>query len=134
ECTLVHAQNALMLQSRGDLRGVSHSDGWGVAFYHDNHPQVERRATAAFEDLHFSATAERIYTETVVAHVRLATVGQPSIVNSHPFTYGPWTFAHNGTVRGFDQLQPRLVMETTPRLHAAQLGTTDSEHAFFWLL
>jgi glutamine amidotransferase len=134
ECTLVHAQNSLMLQSRGDLRGTSHTDGWGIAFYDNHRPQVERRATAAFEDLHFSATAERIYTGTVVAHVRMATIGAPGIVNSHPFTYGPWAFAHNGTVTGFDQLRARLIAETDPRLHAAQQGTTDSEHAFFWLL
>jgi len=134
ECTLVHAQNALMLQSREDLRGTSHTDGWGIAFYHDHHPEIERRATAAFEDLHFSATAERIYTQTVVAHVRLATVGEPSVLNAHPFRYGPWAFAHNGTVRGFEQLKGALIAETDDRLHAAQQGTTDSEHAFFWLL
>ena len=134
ECTLVHAQNALMLQSRRDLRGASHTDGWGLAFYHNSHPDVERRATAACEDLHFSATAERIYTETVVAHVRLATVGQPTAVNSHPFAFGPWTFAHNGTLTGFDRLQESLIAETAPRLNAAREGTTDSEHAFYWLL
>lgn len=134
ECTLVHAQNALMLQSQRDLRGASHTDGWGLAFYHNAHPDVERRATAASEDLHFSTTAERIYTETVVAHVRLATVGRPSVVNSHPFTFGPWTFAHNGTVTAFARLQAGLISETAPRLNAARQGKTDSEHAFFWLL
>ncbi len=60
ECSLVHAQNALMLQSRADLRGRAHPHGWGLAFYHNVHPTVVRRASAAYEDLHFSETVERI--------------------------------------------------------------------------
>ena len=134
ECSLVLAQNALMIQSRSDQSGRAHIDGWGIAFYHDSHPELERRATAAYEDLHFSRTAERIFTQAVVAHVRLATVGTPTVVNSHPFTLGPWTFAHNGTVRGFDELRETMLAQTDPWLLAHRLGATDSEHAFHWLL
>lgn len=134
ECTLVHAQNALMLQSRADMLGHSHSDGWGIAYYHKEHPEVERRATAAFEDLYFSETAERIFTRAVVAHVRMATIGVPSVYNSHPFTHGVWAFAHNGTVRGFDKLREEMVAETHAQLQNCWQGTTDSEHAFYWLL
>jgi len=134
ECTLVHAQNALMLQSRADVSGHSHTDGWGIAFYHREHPEVERRATPAFEDLYFSETAERIFTQTVVAHVRRATVGIPSLENCHPFRHGVWIFAHNGTIRGFDRLRDALIAETAADLRDCRQGTTDSEHAFYWLL
>lgn len=134
ECSLVHAQNALMLQSRADVSGRSHSDGWGIAFYHNSHPEIERRATAAFEDLHFSETAERIFTTAVLAHVRLATVGEPSLLNSHPFSAGCWAFVHNGTVRGFERLRDRLESEMEPELRERIQGVTDSEHAFYWLL
>ena len=134
ECTLVHAQNALLLQSRVDTRGYSHPDGWGIAYYHDGHPLVERRATAAFEDLHFSETAERVFTQTVLAHVRAASVGVPSLVNCHPFTHGLWAFSHNGVVCGFDRLRGELFEETRPELRDCLRGTTDSEHVFYWLL
>lgn len=134
ECSLVHAQNALLMQSRADMTGRMHADGWGIAFYHDERPEVERRSTAAFDDLHFSSTAERIYTQTVVAHVRLASVGGLAPVNSHPFSHGLWTFGHNGTVRGFDVLRGELIAETLPSLRSSLLGTTDSEHSFYWLL
>lgn len=136
ECTLVFAQNALLLQSRSDLRGESHPDGWGIAFYHDSVPEVERRATAAFaaEGLHFSATAERIYTCAVLAHVRMATVGQPSLENCHPFSCGVWAFAHNGTVRAIDQVGRRMTEQTDPQLAAWRRGGTDSEQVFLWLL
>ena len=33
ECTLVHAQNALMAQSRRDRSGLSHAHGWGIVAY-----------------------------------------------------------------------------------------------------
>lgn len=134
ECTLVHAQNALMSQSRADLRGVAHSDGWGIACYQNHLPDLERRSLAAFQDLHFSVTAERIFAETVVGHVRLATVGDPSIQNTHPFTYGQWTFAHNGTVQPFADLEPWLAANSDPDLWRRRQGTTDSEAVFYWLL
>jgi glutamine amidotransferase len=134
ECTLVRAQNALMVQSRQDRRGCSHSDGWGIAVFEDSVPEIERRDTAAWQDLHFSVTAERVFARTVVAHVRDATVGGPSLVNTHPFHHGRWVFAHNGTVRGFDRVAVGLAEETAPELLDERLGSTDSELSFLWLL
>jgi len=134
ECTLVHAQNALMLQSRSDRAGRTHMDGWGIAFYHNTVPEVERRSTAAHQDLHFSNTAERIFSQTVVAHVRHATIGATSDANSHPFVWNRWAFAHNGTVQGFDTIRNGLEQETEPRLQAHRRGHTDSEQLFLWLL
>jgi predicted glutamine amidotransferase len=134
ECTLVHAQNALLHQSFSDLRGKSHPDGWGIGFYHDSTPEVERRAAAAFKDLYFNQTAERVYSRTVVAHIRMATVGAVSTENTHPFTFGPWVFAHNGTFTAFDVLEERLVEDTGPRMQAFRKGSTDSEQIFLWLL
>ncbi len=135
ECTLVHAQNALMLQSRCDSLGRAHADGWGIGWY-DEHglPVLERHATAAFEGLHFSETAERVYSETVVAHVRLATVGEPDDRNAHPFVNGKWTMAHNGTVTAFQTLEPQMMQETAPWLRRYRVGQTDSELLFYWLL
>lgn len=134
ECTLVHAQNALLRQSRADLRGTSHSDGWGISCYPDGAPLCERRATAAHEDLWFSTTAERIYSHAVIAHVRRATVGGARLENTHPFLHGCWTFAHNGTLSGFERLEPQLLAETDAALLPFRRGTTDSEQIFYWLL
>jgi len=134
ECTLVRAQNALLLQSRGDLRGLDHPDGWGIGVYEDGTPVVERRATAAHADLHFSVTAERVFSPTVIAHVRRATVGIPVLNNTHPFAHGAWTFAHNGTVTGFGELAGRMEREIPGDLLRYRLGSTDSELAFYWLL
>jgi len=134
ECSLVYAQNALLSQSREDLGGVTHPDGWGIGYYEDGLQHVERRVAPAFEDLHFEHTAERVFSRTVVAHVRRATVGEVRLENVHPFTKGPWTFAHNGTVGGFQHVGPWMSADASDELTAARAGTTDSELAFLWLL
>ena len=134
ECTLVHAQNALLIQSRSDLRGVSHADGWGIAYYADGNPEIERRGRAAYRDIHFSATAERIYAKTVLAHIRRATVGGASMHNTHPFRLGRWLFAHNGTITAFEKIRTQMEKETESHLQKRRQGSTDSEQAFLWLL
>jgi len=134
ECTLVHAQNALLAQSREDLSGLSHSHGWGVATYEARLPHVEKNAWAAYHGEHFTRAAARIYSTTVVAHIRRATVGATTIQNTHPFTHGQWTFAHNGTVPLFDSIRPRLLSEMSSELVKSIKGETDSEHLFHYAL
>lgn len=134
ECTLVHAQNALMIQARSDAVGKSHSSGWGVAMYAGGEIHVERKAWAAYEGEHFSRVAARTRSRTVVGHVRRATVGQPSLENTHPFTHGRWVFAHNGTIVNFGRLKGELVDAMTPGHREAIRGVTDSEHLFHYLL
>lgn len=134
ECSLVHAQNALMEQSRLDQEGLTHGHGWGVAEHPDGVPFVEKQAWAAYDGEHFKKTAARIYSKTVIAHVRRATVGTPGLENTHPFVHGVWLFAHNGTVPNFEQVRQRL-LEVLDPLHRAEIkGSTDSEHVFRLLM
>jgi predicted glutamine amidotransferase len=134
ECTLVHAQNALLLQSQSDELGREHSDGWGIGYYENGLPTIEKKASAAFHGLHFSNTAERVYSRAVVSHVRMATVGKPSIANCHPFGWGTWIFAHNGTVTGIDALRAEMTAELTESFREIVRGSTDSELLFHWLM
>jgi predicted glutamine amidotransferase len=134
ECSLVRAQNALMEQSKGDREGLTHGHGWGVASHPDGVPFVEKQAWAAYHGEHFQKIAKRIYSKSVIAHVRRATVGSPGIENTHPFVHGVWLFAHNGTVPNFDQVRDRMLKETDP-LHRTEIhGSTDSEHLFRFLM
>lgn len=134
ECTLVHAQNALMAQSRQDSRGFSHADGWGIAFHKGNRFSIERRAIAAYRGESFERAASRAHSRLVIAHVRRATVGEISLANTHPFAEGAWVFAHNGTVPNFAHIRERMLGEMTPSHRAAIRGSTDSEHIFRFLL
>jgi glutamine amidotransferase len=134
ECSLVHAQNALMAQSRLDREGLTHGHGWGVAEHPDGVPFVEKQAWAAYDGEHFKKTAARVYSRSVIAHVRRATVGPPGLENTHPFVHGRWLFAHNGTVPDFGEVRSRLLDALDP-LHRSEIhGATDSEHVFRYLL
>jgi glutamine amidotransferase len=90
--------------------------------------------TPAYEDSTFVPTARSVRARTVLGHVRQASVGSLTLANTHPFASGPWMFAHNGTVTGFDALERQLADETAPELLARRRGSTDSELVFYWLL
>ena len=134
ECSLVEAQNALMAQSQGDREGLVHGHGWGVADYSDGVPFVEKQSWASWHGEHFRKAAARIYANTVIAHVRRATVGPAAVENTHPFTHGAWLFAHNGTVPEFEQVRMQLLDAMDPLQRNEIHGSTDSEHLFRYLL
>ena len=62
-----------------------------------------------------------------MVHVRRATVGGLKLENTHPFSRGPYSYCHNGTI-----LHPRRAARAARRPRAAS-ATTDSER-FFKLL
>lgn len=134
ECTLVHAQNALMTQSRQDLSGHDHTNGWGIVTYDNGEPLLDKQSWAAYHGEHFKRAAAKVYATTVMAHVRRATIGASTLENTHPFVSRQWAFAHNGTVPEFEQVRPKLIALTSPRRVAEIRGQTDSEHVFAYLL
>jgi glutamine amidotransferase len=126
--SLVAAENALGVQSH------KHPDGWGVAYYVDDCPHLMRSAATALGDTLFHRLSGVVASETVVAHVRQATQGKSSVLNSHPFQYGRWVGAHNGDIPNLDAVRDRLRAEITPSLLRFVLGDTDSELLFFQFL
>jgi glutamine amidotransferase len=118
------------LMQRGGNTGP-HCDGWGITFY-------EGKGCRSFKDPLPSAespiaelvTQYPIKSEAVVCHIRQANSGEVCIENTHPFIrqmWGKnWTYAHNGQLKDFKQSLP-------VKLHLP-IGTTDSEHAFCWIL
>jgi glutamine amidotransferase len=126
--SLLAAENALGRQSN------AHPDGWGVAYYVDGCPQVRRSTTTALSDQLFHRLSGVVASETVLAHVRRATQGELSVLNTHPFQHGRWVFAHNGDIPDFALHREALVNQVAPRLRRYILGDTDSEVVFFILL
>jgi glutamine amidotransferase len=129
-------RNNLLTQACGDARGECHGDGWGIGWYEasSSEPRVVRSPADARTDPAFRIAAQGVTASTFIAHVRDASVGERNEANSHPFAHGPWLFAHNGTLRAFEQLADRIAAETDPALLACRRGTTDSEAIFYWLL
>ena len=126
--SLVAADNALGFQSS------DHPDGWGVAYYMEGTPHVTRSPATALSDHLFQRVSGVVASETVLAHVRKATVGEISVLNCHPFQYGRWVMAHNGEIREFGKSREKLLAEIAPRLRRFILGDTDSEVIFFLFL
>ncbi len=117
------------LIERGGRTGP-HRDGWGIAFY-------EGRGCRTFHDPnpgYQSEIANLVRTHSlkslnVICHIRKATIGRVCLENTHPFTrelWGrSWTFAHNGHLKA---------VKDWPLGFYKPIGTTDSEHAFCWML
>ena len=126
--SLVSADNALALQSN------EHSDGWGVAYYVSGAPHIVKTPQAAIDCKIFQKISGIVSSQTVIAHLRRATHGINSILNTHPFQYGHWVFAHNGHIKGFSEERAQLLEKIAPELRRFILGETDSEVLFYYLL
>lgn len=126
--SLLEAENALGIQSG------SHPDGWGVAYYVQNSPHVVKSAQAALGDAIFKRVSGVVSSETVIAHIRKTTVGNNNILNTHPFQFGRWIFAHNGNITDFDKKRSTLMSKISPKFRRFILGETDSEFIFYFLL
>jgi predicted glutamine amidotransferase len=106
-----------------------HTDGWGIAFY-------DGKGARVFHDVEASANSEiaklierfPIKSKNVISHIRKLTRSKAKVENTHPFQRELWgrtfCFAHNGYVR----------VKHKPLTFYRPVGTTDSEHAFCYLL
>ncbi|HZU35063.1 MAG TPA: class II glutamine amidotransferase [Gemmataceae bacterium] len=132
--SLLGSPTALVHQSVCDRRRECHDNGWGIGYYADGSPVRIRAATAAADDPHYRELAETVSASCVLAHIRKASAGSVAERNSHPFMYGRWLFAHNGTLYGFDKVPERLNRLIPAAWQHPIEGETDSEHAFFFLM
>ena len=117
------------LMQRGGATGP-HADGWGIVFY-------EGKGVRSFHDPEPSANSQiaklvreyPIRAKMVIGHIRQANSGRVCLENTHPFVrelWGHnWVFAHNGLLEGIKEY---------PLGRYTPIGTTDSEHAFCWLM
>ena len=126
--SLISAENAVAQQAN------YHSDGWGIGYYLGEDAYLFRTSEGAATDEAFHRMGESLQSHTLLVHIRKATVGRVQPINSHPFRFGSWMFAHNGTLFGFEKLKERLWADILPEYQRVLFGTTDSEHLFFFLL
>ena len=126
--SLVNADNALEQQS------YFHPDGWGVAYYISGSPHLIKSDKTAVHDHLFKKISGVVSSDTVVAHLRKATLGSNNILNTHPFQFGSWVFAHNGNIKQFSTKKNELLKLIDSTLQRFILGDTDSELIFFIIL
>ena len=126
--SLVSAENALMGQSS------RHPDGWGMVYYIADTPHVVKSTVTAESDSLFKHVSGIVTSQTVLAHIRKATHGKLTLLNTHPFQYGRWTFAHNGNIKHFEKVKKTLLEEVSKEMRPFCLGETDSEIIFHLIL
>lgn len=117
------------LKERGGKTGV-HKDGWGICLY-------EGPVSRAFHDPKASIVSEManffqstpLKSKIIISHIRQANRGRVCLENTHPFSrelWGcDWVFAHNGQLKG---------IKKKPLQFYRPIGTTDSEHAFCYMM
>lgn len=103
-------------------------DGTGIGvFGPDGRPVVDKQPMAAWQDREFATEAHELRGTTFIAHVRYASTGATSPVNTHPFLADGRIFAHNGVVTDLDALDARIAeLGVGDLVH----GETDSERVF----
>lgn len=111
-----------------------HKDGWGLAYYRDQQACLTRALTRADQDPAFVELGQGLKTNTLIAHLRLATIGENKLDNNHPFQYQDWIFAHNGNIKHFDRYRQLILSQINPHFRAWIQGDTDSELIFYFLL
>jgi predicted glutamine amidotransferase len=116
----------LTQEGLGEFTALSafHADGWGMAWYGADGPQLHKSPYRAAEEPEYARLAGQALGDLGLVHLRWATpglgIGYP---NSHPFRFGPYALAHNGAIHPQDRLGEMLPAEWERRL----AGTTDSE-------
>ena len=117
----------------GALRVANHGGepwGWGVGFYQSGEILLKRRPIDDRAELTVADMINEVRSDTIIVHVRRATVGTLRTDNTHPFRYQQWMFADTGTVAGFGKVRNKM-MESLPEfLQRGLRGDTDSELLF----
>ena len=126
--SLLEADNALGTQS------IKNPDGWGVAYYIGDTPHLIKSDTSAITCDIFKKVSGVVSSHNVIAHIRKSTIGSHSILNTHPFQFGKWVFAHNGNIKDYKNHKDKLLGLVSQQLKKYILGDTDSELIFFIIL
>ncbi|GAA5044944.1 class II glutamine amidotransferase [Nocardia callitridis] len=107
-----------------------HADGWGLAARTGREHTVLRGIDPAHASPAYRAALETV-AGTALLHLRMASPGlriEPG--NTHPFTAGALSFAHNGFFSPGNALDDLIA----PELLAGASGDTDSERFFLRVL
>ncbi len=108
-----------------------HDYGWGLACFYGDSVSLEKEAIKANGSHYLKQRLQHpVLIDNAIAHIRLATIGNMSYENCHPFIKHDnmgrcWTLAHNGTIFNSPELE---------KYRDYQEGQTDSERILFHIV
>jgi predicted glutamine amidotransferase len=120
--------DALCVRSQGSPLG------WGIGFYQSGEVLMRRRPIDDRASIDVAKIAADVRADTLIGHVRSATIGSLRTENTHPFRSRQWLFAQTGTLSEFDQIRERVVQSVPEFLRGGIRGETDSEVLFYVFL
>jgi glutamine amidotransferase len=109
----------------------NHPHGWGLACVEGNHITIEKETLQASQSHYLKERlSQPIETNTLLAHIRYATIGNIDYCNCHPYSKKDnfnrrWTLIHNGTIFDFPALSKFI---------SKQSGETDSERILLYIV
>ncbi|MTH96158.1 class II glutamine amidotransferase, partial [Roseibium sp. RKSG952] len=126
-------EHSLIEQSKHatSCKTAVNADGFGAAWYDDRlTPCVYKDVRPAWSDPNLLQLAHHVKAPVFLAHVRASTGTATSRDNCHPFTYGRWSFMHNGQIGGYDRIRRRVDNMIPDAFYDHRTGGTDSEAVF----
>ena len=109
-----------------------HKDGWGIATCNSlAHPTLLVEPTVAKESKAFDQATHALKTTGALVHLRRAT-GDLAVKegNTHPFSYGEFSFIHNGALDPINAIDGFV----DPKFFVLRRGETDSESYFLLII
>ena len=135
-CELFGVSSAKRVQVNDLLReffshSEKHPNGWGLATFYGGAASIEKEPMQASKSAYLKERlSHRMDVSTLLAHIRLATIGNMEYGNSHPFVKQDASgrrsaLIHNGTIFDYPALSPYQYQ---------QKGGTDSERVLLYLV
>src|SRR3989338_3624304 len=105
-----------------------HNSGWGIGWFDKGKWNIFKEGKDNITKYDFSKIRS-IKSEMLVIHLRHASVGGESTKNTHPFVYGKWIFAHNGSIK-----REEIIKHLNSDFKRKLKGDTDSEVYFMLIM
>ncbi|MGC6404307.1 MAG: class II glutamine amidotransferase [Candidatus Comchoanobacterales bacterium] len=133
---MTSSKNALIYQRDMEQAGepdIMNADGFGMGWYDhniDELPAVYRSIQPVWNDQNLAHIANKIQSNTLVGHIRAATVGDINSANCHPFFHKDLMMVHNGSIHGIHLFKKAFVAHMSDDSFNHIKGNTDTEYLF----
>ena len=78
--------------------GSKNPHGWGIGYYKKGNPDIIKEQKSIEKSSKSDEIIEQKISNIYISHVRKSSGTEIKYVNTHPFGYRNWIFAHNGTI------------------------------------
>jgi len=110
--------------------GSKNPHGWGIGYYKNGNPEITKEPKSIEKSLKLNDIIVQKISNIFISHVRKSSGTKIKYVNTHPFGYRNWIFAHNGTIDINNHIKEQLLPKYTKFIE----GETDSEIFFFLII